>query len=381
MGFSACIVAAGRGERAGGGTPKQYRALGAKPLLAWSLEAFAAHPGCAEVVVAVAPGDAERVAGIAAGLERPVRTVEGGATRTASVAACVDTATADAVLIHDAARPFLSARLIDRLLAALETAPGAAPALPVADALARRDDQGVEPVSREGLVRIQTPQAFRTEAIRAAFAAAGPDAAFPDEVSLARAHGLDVTLVDGEEDNFKITWPEDFMRAEKLLPQGAGGTPVTGFGYDVHRLAAGDGVTLCGVRIDCPFRLVGHSDADAGLHAVTDAVLGAAGRGDIGEHFPPSDARWKDAPSDRFLRHALDLAAEAGVSIVHADVTLICERPKIGPHRTAMRARLAELLGLPEARVNVKATTTEGLGFTGRGEGLAAQAVVTGIAR
>lgn len=380
-GFSACIVAAGRGERAGGGVPKQLRPVAGAPVLAWSVRRFAAHPSCREVLVAVSPGG-EPAARAALGAEADgVVFVQGGETRTASVRNAVQAATGALVLVHDAARPLVSARIIDDLLQALETADGAAPALALSDALVRDAASGVEPVDRSGLWRMQTPQAFHADALRAAFAAAGADALYPDEVSLARARGLDVALIPGDEANFKITWPEDFERAEHLLhpaaPRGDGAMTVSGSGYDVHRLAPGDGVHLCGVFIDCPLTLIGHSDADAGLHAVTDALLGAAGLGDIGDHFPPTDERWRGADSARFLEHAVTIAAQAGAVPVHCDVTLICERPKIGPHKSAMRARVAALLKLDARRVNIKATTTERLGFTGRGEGLAAEAVVT----
>jgi 2-C-methyl-D-erythritol 4-phosphate cytidylyltransferase/2-C-methyl-D-erythritol 2,4-cyclodiphosphate synthase len=373
--FSACIVAAGSGTRAQSAVPKQFAQVAGKPLLRWSAEAFAAHPACAQIIIAIPPGERPRAEAALSGLD--VTLIEGGDTRTRSVRACVDAAQEAQIFIHDAARPGLTAALVDRLLGALADAPGAAPALAVADALARQGAGGVEPVSRDGLMRIQTPQAFHTQALRSAFEAAGARD-FPDEVSLARAAGLDVTLVEGEETAFKVTYPDDFARAEALLRQPAG-LPVMGTGFDVHRLSAGNGVHLCGVFVPCDLALVGHSDADVGLHALTDAVLGAAGAGDIGLHFPPSDERWRGADSAQFLLHAMSLAREAGIRPVHADITLICERPKIGPVRDAMRARVAELTGLPLARVNIKATTTEKLGFTGRGEGIAAQAAFTGV--
>ncbi|MFP4518312.1 MAG: bifunctional 2-C-methyl-D-erythritol 4-phosphate cytidylyltransferase/2-C-methyl-D-erythritol 2,4-cyclodiphosphate synthase [Oceanicaulis sp.] len=380
-GFSACIVAAGRGERAGGGVPKQLRPLAGRAVLAWSVERFARHPRCEEILVAVSPGGRADASAALGSLAGRVRFIIGGATRTASVRSTVEAAGAPYVLIHDAARPLLSARIIDDLLKALETADGAAPALALSDALVRDGANGVEAVDRSGLWRMQTPQAFQAASIKAAFDRAGAEASYPDEVSLARAFGLDVALVPGDERNFKITWPEDFARAEQSvasLHAGlAPGLTVSGSGYDVHRVAPGDGVHLCGVFIACPLRLIGHSDADAGLHAITDALLGAAGLGDIGEHFPPSDPQWRGADSAGFLEHALKIAADAGARPVHCDVTLICERPKIGPYKHAMRVRVAELLQLSHARVNIKATTTEKLGFTGRGEGLAAEAVVT----
>jgi 2-C-methyl-D-erythritol 4-phosphate cytidylyltransferase/2-C-methyl-D-erythritol 2,4-cyclodiphosphate synthase len=375
--YTACIVAAGRGERAGGGMPKQYRMLAGRPVLAWSVAAFAEDPRCTQIIIAAPPGgvdEARRHLGAAAD---PCRFVEGGATRTASVANAVEAATQETVLIHDAARPLVSRAILDGLLAALDSHDGAAPVLPVVDALVREEEAGVTAVDRNTLRRVQTPQAFATEKLRAAFAS-HQGQGFPDEVSLARASGLSVALTPGEERNFKLTWNEDFDRAEGLLeskPHSA--LQVTGMGYDVHRLAPGDGVHLCGVFIACPLQLIGHSDADAGLHAITDALLGAAGLGDIGDHFPPTDERWRGADSAVFLKHAVTIAAAAGACPVHCDVTLICERPKIGPHKAAMKARVAQLLGLPPGRVNIKATTTEKLGFTGRGEGLAAEAVVT----
>ncbi|MCC5981350.1 MAG: bifunctional 2-C-methyl-D-erythritol 4-phosphate cytidylyltransferase/2-C-methyl-D-erythritol 2,4-cyclodiphosphate synthase [Oceanicaulis sp.] len=372
--FSACIVAAGSGTRTGQATPKQFIPVAGKPLLRWSAEALASHPRCKELIIAINEADQAQAAAALEGLG--VVFVEGGATRTRSVHACIMQASQPYVLVHDAARPGLGHALIDRLLAALESHSGAAPALPLPDALARQGEDGVEPVSRDGLMRIQTPQAFHLAALSWAFDAAG-QTDYPDEISLVRAAGLKVALVEGDEAVFKVTYPEDFARAERLLGD-ATPLPVTGTGFDVHRLAPGKGVHLCGVFIECGLELVGHSDADVGLHALTDAILGAAGAGDIGQHFPPSDERWRGADSAQFLIHAMDLAREAGITPVHADVTLICERPKVGPHREAMRARIAELTGLPLARVNVKATTTEQLGFTGRGEGIAAQAVFTG---
>lgn len=375
--FSACIVAAGSGTRAERNVPKQFEGVAGKPLLRWSVEAFAAHPLCREIIVAVSESQMEQAREALTGI--PVILVEGGATRTASVRACISLASQALVLIHDAARPGLEQALIDRLLQALEDSCGAAPALPVADALARQSEDGIVPVSREGLMRMQTPQAFHRDAIRAAFDAAAGQG-YPDEISLARAAGLDVALVNGDEAVFKVTYADDFARAETLLG-GSAGVPVTGTGFDVHRLTHGDGVHLCGVFVPCDLALVGHSDADVGLHALTDAVLGAAGAGDIGQHFPPTDERWRGADSAQFLIHAMQLAHDAGIRPVHADITLICERPKIGSVRDAMRARVAELTGLPLARVNIKATTTEKLGFTGRGEGIAAQAAFTGVLR
>jgi len=377
--FSACIVAAGSGTRAGGGLPKQFRPLAGRPMLAWTVEAFLRHPRCAEIVIALAAGMENAARDALGSLADHVRFTRGGETRTQSVRATVLASEEANVLVHDAARPFVSREVIDGVLDALARADGAAPVLPIADALASGPDR-LEPRARDGLMRIQTPQGFARDALLRAFDAAPGE--YPDETALAAAAGLHVTGSTGEERNFKITYPEDFERAESLLmtPEAAlPFIPVAGSGYDVHRLVPGGGMHLCGVFLPGELALKGHSDADAGLHALTDAVLGAAGEGDIGQHFPPSDERWKGAASDQFLRHAVELARTAGVTITHADVTLICERPKIGPHREALRSRVSELLGLPLARVNVKATTTEGLGFTGRREGLAAHAVVAGL--
>jgi 2-C-methyl-D-erythritol 4-phosphate cytidylyltransferase / 2-C-methyl-D-erythritol 2,4-cyclodiphosphate synthase len=304
----------------------------------------------------------------------------GGAVRTASVRAglaALEAAQPEAVLIHDAARPGLSPALVGRLIAALEQgATATAPALPVTDALKRVDaDMAVQgEAARAGLVRVQTPQAFRFADIRHAYARLAPDAAFDDDLAVARAVGIEARLIAGDPHLMKLTYPEDFSVLENML-----GAPVTcvGTGLDAHRFGEGDHVTLCGVRIAHNKGLIGHSDADAGWHALVDAILGALGDGDIGAHFPPSDGQWKGADSEVFLRHARSLVEKRGGRIVHVDVTLVCERPKIGPHRDAMRTRTAGVLGLPIERVSVKATTTERLGFLGREEGLAAQALAT----
>ena len=313
-----------------------------------------------------------------AGLD--VRTpVFGGDARQASVLAGLE-ALADAaptvVLIHDAARAFVSAAVIDGVIdAVLATGDGAIPALPVTDTLKRGGDVVEATVDRAGLNRAQTPQGFPYGAILAAHQRAREEA-LTDDAAVAEAAGLAVRLVAGEEDNVKLTTAEDFARAEARL-SGALGDVRTGTGFDVHRFEPGDHVWLCGVRVPHSEGLKGHSDADVGLHAITDAILGALGAGDIGEHFPPTDARWQDAASDRFLAHAGELVAERGGTVAHVDVTLICERPRLGPHKPAMVARVAHILGLDATRVSVKATTTEKLGFTGRGEGIAAQAVAT----
>ena len=301
----------------------------------------------------------------------------GGATRQESVRNGLEAIAAEdgcaRVLIHDAARPFVDAALVGRVLAALEHDDGAIPALAVVDSLRTGGSHVAGDVARDGLWRVQPPQGFRFEAILAAHRAAAPGAT--DDAAVLRAGGGRVALVAGDERNFKITTAEDFERAEQQLA--ASLVSRTASGFDVHRFGPGDHVWLCGVRVPHGFGLVGHSDADAGLHALTDALLGCIGAGDIGDHFPPSDPQWKGVSSDRFLAHARDLVEARGGRIDHVDVTLICEAPKVGPHREAMRQRLQALLGLAPGAVSVKATTTEGLGFTGRREGIAAQAVAT----
>lgn len=378
MRAAAVIVAAGKGERAGGSLPKQFASIGAKPALRWSIEAFANHPAFGEIVVVCDPAHAEHVAAAAAGL--PVRTTPGGAVRSASVRAGLEALAAEApqfVFIHDAARPGLSHTVIDALLAALEHHPGAAPALRIADALKKAGDGfALADVAREGLVRVQTPQAFRFSAIRAAFEALDSTAALDDDVAVARAAGHAVALVPGELRLSKITYPEDFALVERLVAPAAF-IPLVGQGLDAHRFCEGSFVTLCGVQAPHTHGLEGHSDADAGWHALTDAILGAIGAGDIGDHFPPSDNTWKGAPSRIFLEKARDLVVARGGAVTHCDVTLICEAPKIGPHRATMRRALAEIIGIDEDRVSVKATTTEELGFTGRREGIAALATAT----
>lgn len=377
MRFAAVIVAGGRGDRAGGEVPKQYRALLGLPVIVWSVRAMA-EAGATDIVVVCAEAHVALCRAATDGFAQ-VRIVSGGATRTQSVSAGLSaTGDVDAILIHDAARPGLSVEIIRALLNALVNGgAAAAPALAAPDTLRRVDASGrvIEDVARDGLMRIQTPQAFRADTLRAAYAALAPDASMTDDIAVVRAHGAEAVLVPGDDKLMKITYPEDMAMLERML-SGARITCV-GNGVDAHRFGDGDFVTLCGVQIPHSKGLVGHSDADAGWHALVDAILGALGEGDIGAHFPPSDPQWKGANSERFLRHAAKLAADVGARIVHVDVTLLCERPKIGPHRDAMRARTAEVLGLPLERVSVKATTTERMGFLGREEGLAAQATVT----
>ena len=374
----ALIVAAGRGTRLGAPLPKQYLPLGGVAVLRHSVLALSRHPAVSGVRVVIHPNDRALYDEAVAGLDL-LPPVAGGAQRQDSVRNGIESlaeAAPDRVLIHDGARPFLDGETIDRVLTALDRHDGAIAALPVRDTV-KRGEVGViaATLDRSTLWRAQTPQGFRYAAIRAAHqAAAGLE--LSDDAAVAERAGLSVALVEGSEDNFKVTTMDDLARAERLLASGLGDIR-TGQGFDVHAFGPGDRVTLCGIEIPHGNRLVGHSDADVGLHALTDALLGAIGSGDIGMHFPPSDAKWRGAPSHRFLRHAANLIAAQGGVIAHADVTLICERPKIGPHREAMAARIAEILGLARGRVSVKATTTEKLGFTGREEGIAAQAIAT----
>jgi 2-C-methyl-D-erythritol 4-phosphate cytidylyltransferase/2-C-methyl-D-erythritol 2,4-cyclodiphosphate synthase len=375
MRFSAVIVAAGAGSRAGSEAPKQWRLLAGRPVARWSLEALLAA-GAQNVVVVVSQGGEAAAKEAFAGLSG-WSLVPGGAERADSVRAGLAALPEDceAVLIHDAARPFVTSAHVAALLAALEEAEGALPAIAVGDTLKRHEAGGLVTVPRDGLFRAQTPQAFRLDAIRDAYARWPAGMSPTDDAAVLERAGGRVTLIPGDPMLMKLTYAEDFPMAERLA--GAGRIVRTGFGYDAHRWGPGEAVWLCGVEIAHDQTLIGHSDADAGLHALTDAILGAIGEGDIGDHFPPTDPQWKGAPSDLFLHHAAQRVAARGGRLLNVDVTLICERPKIKPHRAAMVGRLAEILGLPEDRVSVKATTTEGMGFTGRGEGLAAQAVAT----
>lgn len=381
----AIIVAAGQGLRAGGGVPKQYRTVAGQPLLRHAATALLGHPGISGVTVVINPDCRHLYDAAVAGLALP-QPVAGGATRQASVAAGLAALAADPpaiVLVHDAARAFVPAAVIDALLAALDDADvdGACPALPLVDSV-RRGEHGrfSGSIDRNGLWRVQTPQAFRYPAILAAHRTAPPGQT--DEVGIALAAGLRVAITPGDERAFKVTEPADFAKAQAMSNAMSSATTSmftsrAASGFDVHMFGPGDHVWLCGVRVPHDAGLVGHSDADVGLHALTDALLGTIAAGDIGDHFPPSDARWRGAASDQFLAHAAQLVRARGGIIDHVDVTLICERPKVGPHRAAMQARIAAILGLGGDRVSVKATTTEGLGFTGRREGIAAQAMAS----
>jgi 2-C-methyl-D-erythritol 4-phosphate cytidylyltransferase/2-C-methyl-D-erythritol 2,4-cyclodiphosphate synthase len=376
MTFSAVIVAAGSGNRAGPGQAKQWRLVAGKPVLRWSVEAFLAA-GASDIVIVTTQDGEKALADVLAGLSG-WRAARGGATRALSVqsglAALAHRPENEAVLIHDAARPFLTSATIEGVLKALETADAVLPALPVADTLKRAaPGQNPTTTSREHLWCAQTPQAARRNTLLAAYAA-WTDGEATDDAQVVEAAGGRVAIAPGDPLLLKLTYPEDFAMAERLA--GAARITRVGQGFDAHRWGPGEEVWLCGVAIKHDETLIGHSDADAGLHALTDAILGAIGEGDIGDHFPPTDPKWKGAASDQFLKHAAELVTAKGGSIVNVDVTLICERPKIKPHRLAMREKLAEILALPLDRVSVKATTTENMGFTGRGEGLAASAVV-----
>jgi 2-C-methyl-D-erythritol 4-phosphate cytidylyltransferase/2-C-methyl-D-erythritol 2,4-cyclodiphosphate synthase len=373
----ALIVAAGQGSRAGGDVPKQYRTIAGKAVLVHAHEAIAGHGAIDAVFVVVADGQ-QHVARALLGDE--VQVVAGADSRRGSVRAgleAIDAAGgADIVLIHDAARPFLPAAVVDRLLEALADSEGAIPTLPVADTLVREDGGTMaDTVERAQLHRVQTPQAFRFATILAAHRAWDEARDATDDAQILRAAGHDVMLAQGDERLEKLTYRQDFARAEALLAPAY--VTRVGMGYDVHRLAPGEPLWLGGVLVPHDRGLAGHSDADVALHAMVDAMLGALADGDIGSHFPPSDPQWRGAPSDRFLAYARDRVAARGGRIDHVDLTIICEAPKIGPHRDAMRARIAAILDVPIERVSVKATTTERLGFAGRREGIAAQAVAT----
>lgn len=377
MNCVALVVAAGAGIRAGGEIPKQYRPLGGRPVLRHSAELFCRHPAIDAVAVVIAPEHRPLYDEAIAGLPL-LPPIVGGATRQASVRAGLEALASrapDLVLVHDAARPFCSRALVDRVLRALERHPAVLPALPVVDSLRRtRGERVLEDVERADLVRVQTPQGFVFGAILDAHRRA-PPLGFPDDGAVAAWAGLPVIHVPGEEDNVKLTLPEDFTLAERRLVAAA--VRRTAQGIDVHRLVPGRRLVLGGIEIPFALGLEGHSDADVVLHALTDAILGLVGAGDIGEHFPPRDPRWRDADFSLFLRRALELLSGAGGALEHVDVTILAERPKLAPHRAAMRERLAALLGLGAGAVSVKATTTEGLGFVGRGEGIMATALAT----
>ncbi|MHA1517059.1 MAG: bifunctional 2-C-methyl-D-erythritol 4-phosphate cytidylyltransferase/2-C-methyl-D-erythritol 2,4-cyclodiphosphate synthase [Alphaproteobacteria bacterium] len=389
MRVAGLIVAAGRGTRMAGDAkkPKQYCPLGGVPMLARTIDAFAKHPQIDDILVVIHPDDRTLYEAATAPIGgRLLAPVAGGARRQESVRAGLEALAAkqtDFVVIHDAARPFVDADLITRVIAGLEEHAGALPCLPVTDTL-KRGEAGriVGTVAREGLWRAQTPQGFWFEAILKAHRAAARDSTldFTDDAAVAEWFGIDVALVEGSEHNRKLTTAEDLKIADEMLRtdrETAAGTVCVACGYDVHALSSGDAVILCGVSIPHTKTLVGHSDADVGLHALTDALLGTIADGDIGLHFPPSDERWRGAPSDIFLKTAADKVQQRGGAIVHVDVTLMCEAPRIGPYRDPMRTRIAEILKIDPSQVSIKATTNEGLGFVGRSEGIAAMATAT----
>ncbi|MDB5396856.1 MAG: ispDF [Rhodospirillales bacterium] len=374
MTVTALIVAAGSGSRHGGDLPKQYQVLGGKPLLRHTVEAFLRHPGVDRVRVVIGQGH-EALYAQTIGDLLPESHIMGGATRQESVRRGLEALKArppKLVLIHDAARPLIDSGIIDRVVCALGTKPAAVAAVPVVDSL--RHEAG-KPVDRNGLWQVQTPQGFWFDAILAAHIAATDNLA-TDDATLAEQAGIPITLVEGAMSNLKITRAGDLATAEVFLAARLGDIR-TGSGFDVHKFAPGDHVTVCGIKVAHSHALEGHSDADVGLHALTDAILGCIGAGDIGSHFPPTDPRWRGADSAIFLQHAIAGVTERGGIVAHLDVTIICERPKVGPHRAAMVARVAQITGLRPDQISVKATTTEGLGFTGRREGIAAQGTAT----
>lgn len=374
------IVAAGRGQRFGPGTPKQYLEVSGKTLIRHAVAAFAAHPAIDAVLPVIHQDDAETLGKALDGLDY-LPPVAGGAERQQSVLnglEALSTFAPDKVLVHDAARPMISSALIDRVLLALDTSDGVIPALQVVDTLKRADAAGMitDTVPRDGLWRAQTPQGFGFDALLAAHRSVAGQT-LTDDAAVMEAAGHRIALVAGDENNIKVTTPDDLVRMEMIMAEGSNRPSFRiGSGYDVHKLGPGDHVTLCGVVVPHHQSLIGHSDADVALHALTDAIFGAMADGDIGSHFPPTDERWRGAASDRFLAYAAERMRASGWDLENIDVTIICERPKIGPHRESMRSRLAEILEIDRSRISVKATTTEKLGFTGREEGIAAEASV-----
>lgn len=381
------LVAAGKGLRAGGKKPKQYNEINGTPLILHTLKNAANSMSFSQIVIVLAENDTF-LAKITQDIAINFITVTGGASRTESVHAGLRALIKDApdnVFIHDAARPFIGATILADLSAALEHYQSAVPSLPIVDALKTLDGDALD---RDSIKRVQTPQAFHYAPILAAFNTMPAGSRFADDIAVARNAGMTIAFTAGDERNFKVTYPEDFAKASSMINSlNATSThPATytavGNGFDVHRLAANTkdqdkSLWLCGIALDCGMHLVGHSDADVGLHALTDAILGALAEGDIGDHFPPEDDQWKGASSDKFLAFAANKITQRGGTLQHIDVTLICEKPKLKPHRAEMLARMAEILNLPLSRVSLKATTTEKLGFTGRGEGIAAQASAT----
>ncbi len=380
------IVAAGRGHRFGGEMPKQYLEVHQQPLVRHAVQAFLDHPAIDLILPVIHPDDADILANALGGLDY-LEPVAGGAARQDSVRNGLEglaSSAPDYVLVHDAARPMVAPALIDRVIEALQDTSGVIPGIAVVDTLKRADDDGIitDTVSRDGLWRAQTPQGFKYADLLAAHRSAiGQE--LTDDAAVMEASGYRVAVVLGDENNIKVTTPDDLMRMEEIMSDDSAQAKLVrspsfriGSGYDVHKLGPGDHVTLCGVKITSERALIGHSDADVALHAVTDAVFGAIADGDIGSHFPPTDSQWRGASSDQFFAYACERMRERGFELSNIDLTIICEKPKIGPHRDAMRARLAEIAQIDVSCVSVKATTTERLGFTGRGEGIAAEAVI-----
>ncbi|MEP1230845.1 MAG: bifunctional 2-C-methyl-D-erythritol 4-phosphate cytidylyltransferase/2-C-methyl-D-erythritol 2,4-cyclodiphosphate synthase [Litorimonas sp.] len=381
--YALILVAAGIGARSGAKIPKQYKEINGTPLISHTLKNASKAMNFDNTIVVLAKDD-PYFDKVVENLDMNFTTVTGGANRTASVYAGLQALTHNApdyVFIHDAARPFINTALFNELRDALETHSAAVPALPIADALKSLDG---EAINRDQIKRVQTPQAFHYEKILQAFNIMEDGASYADDIAVAHKVGMDIAFTTGDERNFKVTYPEDFAKAARMInPQNSQiYYTAVGNGLDVHRLAKNGPdnnkpLWLCGIALDCGMHLIGHSDADVGLHTLTDAILGALADGDIGDHFPPEDPQWKGAASDKFLAFAADKITQRGGTLHHVDVTLICEKPKLKPHRAQMRARIAEILNLPIERVSLKATTTEKLGFTGRGEGIAAQATAT----
>ncbi len=372
MRVCALIVAAGRGTRAGGARPKQWQTLAGKRVIDHTIAAFASHEQVSGIAIVLHPDDMHEAAEFEL---RGIKVTRGGAERSDSVRAGLRALPeCDVVLIHDAARPCVRATVISDVIAALNANKGAAPGLAITDALWTGDNNTVTGTKdRNGLFAAQTPQGFRFDEISAAHKSYTGVAA--DDVAVARAAGISVAITAGDADNIKITTPADFTRAARILEKNM--DIRTGNGFDVHAFGDGDHVMLCGVKIPHDHGLVGHSDADVGLHTITDAIYGALAAGDIGTHFPPSDPQWKGAESHIFLRHAAQMARDRGFTLTHVDCTLICEHPKVGPHAATMRAAVAEMIAIDIDRISVKATTSERLGFTGRGEGIACMATAT----
>jgi 2-C-methyl-D-erythritol 4-phosphate cytidylyltransferase / 2-C-methyl-D-erythritol 2,4-cyclodiphosphate synthase len=374
--IAAIIVAAGRGARAGGKIPKQWQTLMGKPVIAWSIETFLKNSKISQVIVVYHPDDKDFMKQ----LSGDIQGVIGGASRYASVELGLNflrTSEPDYVLVHDAARPCLNSNLLSDCIDAVLINGAVIPALPIKDTLWRGTDYLTEILDRNEVFRAQTPQCFSFSMITSAYSKAKLEAT--DDAQIAQAMGHRVAIIPGSEDNMKITEPEDFVRAEQIL---RGNMKLRlGNGFDVHKFGPGSSLTLCGVTIESSSALIGHSDADVGMHSITDAIYGALAKGDIGQHFPPSDPQWKGADSKIFLKHAVCLTSEMGFKIENIDCTLICEQPKIGPYAHRMRSTLAEIMEIDIDQISVKATTTEKLGFTGRSEGIAAMATAALISK